>query len=330
MMKNLGIPPPGDSLSRAIFWAQMRCWGRCLLVLTLWGGIGVAGLCSPFFFGENLKLSAGVSLSTFWLPFLFAAVVVWNCARDWQARLVLNSQGLDHWTRNGYAGEVDADHSDRFSCELESLSAILSVGKPRWFVSERKGLFIKVYTPAASASRAAILLTSDMLAAKFSLAGRRTLLAHELAHVRLRGYLFDMLCASANIVAWSGLAVAALFLPAYLGWHPLLLAVVIPATCWLASSIGDMVAALVSRIHEDSADRIADIVVGPGAIAACLIHLLHVQLCSMKKGKEKFFNRRRAPGFIGALRYFKGELLAEHPHELARIATSRKTKQECQ
>ena len=326
MMKNLAIPPPRDSLSRAIFWAQMRCWGRCLLVLILWGGIGIAGLCSPFLFGENIKSSLGVSLSTFWLPFLFTAVVVWNCARDWQARLVLNAHGLDHWTRNGYASEVAADYADEFSCELESLSTILSVGKPRWFVTARKGLSIKVYSPAASVSRAAILLTSDMLAARFSLAGRRTLLAHELAHVRLRGYLFDMLCASVNIVAWSGLAVASLFVPAYLGWNLLLLAVVVPTTCWVASSIGDLVSALVSRIHEDGADRIADIVVGPGAVAGCLIHLLHVQLCSMKNGKKNFFDRRRAPGFIGALRYFRGELLAEHPHELARIAISRKRK----
>lgn len=317
MIKYLAIPPP-------VFWAQMRCWGLCLLVLALWGGIGIAGLFSPLLLGSSLQLWSW-SVPMYLMPLAFCAVVVRHCVKDWQVRLLLNASGIEQWTRNRYAVEADDEHLDAFSCELESLSTILAVGKPRWFVSARKGLSIKVYAPAAATKRPAILITSDMLTAGFSAAGRRTLLAHELAHVLLRTYLFDMFCASVNIVAWSGLLMGALFLHAYMGWHLLLLALIIPSVCWLASSLGDMVAALINRIHEDSCDRIADIVVGPGSVAATLLHLLHVQLKCMKEGDKQFFDRHRQAGFFGALRYLRGELLAEHPHELARIAKSRKT-----
>ncbi len=312
---------PGVSISRSLFWAQMRCWSLCLLVLALWTGIGIVGLWSPFL----LDLTV-FGLPSYCMPLVFILVVLWNCRKDWRARLALNASGIDHWTKNGYAFEPDADHPDLFSCELESLSATLAVGKPRWFVTVRKGLSIKVYAPASSAQRAAILLTSDMLTAGFTVEGRRTLLAHELAHVRLRGYLFDMLSASANIIAWSGLAVAALFLPTYWGWPLLLLALFVLLTCWNASLLGDIVAALISRIHEGSADRMADIVEGPGSVAKCLMHLLRAQLSRAPEGKRVYFARRRQSGFWGLLRYLKGELLAEHPHDLARVAVSRAAK----
>ena len=342
-MKNLAIPPPpkeaakeapdsapeskvGDSISRSVFWAQMRCWGLCLLVLTVWGGIGIAALWSPLLFGDALPLWADASLPTYWLPLTLAAMVLLSCRNDWKARIAHNAVAIDYWERNLYAFEPHGDHPDQFSCELESLSATLSLGTPRWFVTLRKGLYIRVYTPASSAQRAAILITSDMFTAGFSVIERRALLAHELAHVRLRGYLFDMLCASVNIVAWLGVAVAALIMHAYLGWHVLLLVLVVPFACWLASFLGDMVAALISRIHEGSADRIADIVVGPGSVAKCLVHLLRAQINRAPKGERVYVDRRLKSGIFARLRYIRGELLAAHPHELARIAASRKAR----
>jgi hypothetical protein len=312
---------PRASISRSLFWAQTRCWSLCLLVLALWAGVGIVGLWSPFL----LDLTV-FGLPSYSMPVIFTLLVLRNCYKDWRARLALNASGIDQWTKNGYAFEPDADHPDLFSCELENLSATLAVGKPRWFVTARKGLSIKVYAPASSAQRAAILLTSDMLTAGFTVEGRRTLLAHELAHVRLRGYLFDMLSASANIIAWSGLAVAALFLPAYWGWPLLLLALFVLLICWNASMLGDIVAALISRIHEGCADHMADIVEGPGSVAKVLVHMLRAQLNRAPEGKRVFFARRRQSGFWGMLRYFKGELLAEHPHDLARVAVSRAAK----
>jgi len=97
-------------------------------------------------------------------------------------------------------------------------------------------------------------------------------------------------------------------------------------TCWNASLLGDIVAALISRIHEGSADRMADIVEGPGSVAKCLLHLLRAQLSRAPEGKRVYFARRRQSGFWSMLRYLKGELLAEHPHDLARVAVSRAAK----
>ncbi len=318
-MKNLVIPPTG------IFWAQMRCWSLCLLLLTLWGGVGIAGICSPFLFGSTIEIGARFSLPIFCLPLFFALIVVWNCYKVWLNRVEVNRHGMDYWTRNGYSFEADDEHLDAFSRELDSLCADFAVAKPRWFVSVRNALFIKIYTPVATAGRPAILITSAMLAADFSSNGRRTLLAHELAHVRLRSQLFDIFCSVVNVIGWSGMAVAAVFVHASLVWHCLLLLLVVPLTFWLASAIGDLLAALISRIHEGSADRIADIVVGQGSIAACMLHLLQAQLSRFPEGQKPLFERRRQPGLLGLVRYLKGELLAEHPHELDRIAASRKS-----
>jgi hypothetical protein len=45
---------PKASISRSLFWVQMRCWSLCLLVLALWAGIGIVGLWSPFLGQANL------------------------------------------------------------------------------------------------------------------------------------------------------------------------------------------------------------------------------------------------------------------------------------
>lgn len=302
-----------DTRLSALARAESACLSLTALVLLHWATLGAVALLSP------LLLCSSFSATDFVCYGLVIAICALVSLRAWNRTAAMADDRPELWLGQGMI-EVDEVHEDAFSAERADLAALFGVLTPRWFVSVRNQLAISVSNPLRGVRPAAIRITSAMATVPFTLRQRRALLSHELAHVRLRSNRWEMLADCLNLFVCLGAAMLVVSLQVRIDFHPGFLLVAVPLAVLVTAYVGELLSKLISRIHENGADCMADIATGPGAIADCLVLMRKWQL---DRGLKL---ERRHHGVFGLMCNLYSDLSSGHPHDLVRIHISRRKK----
>lgn len=300
---------PAVQLSAQLAAVRSRCYKRCTSLLGAWSLFFSLAMLAPL-----LLLSAPPLI-----PALALAFTVLLTIGIWQSGTNDEAGQQQKWREEKFAVQGNIA-TDPFMGDLPELSRLLNMPEPGLLITPDPTPALQVFSPVRADVLTSIAITTGFYRLGLNTRQRRAAIGHELGHLYLRTGFWSLLASCAAFSAYTGAYLGTWTLLAWLHCQSWWLLLGLPCLAVsLAHYLGLAMSALISRIHEQGADEIAEVLAGPGAIAECLIR--SVQWHNARGyGLKRIYPKtwRDWP------RYLHNEIMAEHPHELQRIERSRR------